>query len=71
MFANRIHKWQAPALPQTAPGKTAPVGFAVAPEFLLAQTADWQQQLYRSAYERACAAVAIPRHHRRFFSVWN
>ena len=31
----------------------------------------WQQQLLRIAYERARAALQPPRHHARFFSVWN
>jgi hypothetical protein len=33
--------------------------------------AHFQAQLYRLAYEQALADLAPPRHHRRFFSVWN
>ena len=36
----------------------------------LSSLTPWQQEIYRLAYERALAA-ARPRHHRRFFSVWN
>jgi len=31
----------------------------------------WQAQLYRMAYEQARAELAPPRHHTRFFTVWN
>jgi ADP-glucose pyrophosphorylase len=30
-----------------------------------------QQQIYRLAYQRAQAAVQVPRHYRLLFSVWN
>jgi hypothetical protein len=34
------------------------------------QHAAWQE-IYRLAAERARQALEVPRHHRRFFSVWN
>ena len=34
------------------------------------QLAAWQE-IYRLAQERARQALEVPRHHRRFFSVWN
>jgi hypothetical protein len=38
---------------------------------VMAQQATWQAQLYQLAYQQAVAALTPPRHHRRFFSVWN
>jgi hypothetical protein len=37
----------------------------------LAPLANWQAYLYQIAYQRAVADLAPPRHHGRFFSVWN
>jgi hypothetical protein len=48
---------------------TIPHGFVVCPPQLALANAV-QQQIYRLAYQRAQAAVQIPRHHRRM-SVWN
>jgi hypothetical protein len=75
MFANRIHNGK-PARregnsgPTGVPTVTLPVGFVIAPMFM-GQQAAWQAQLYQAAYERARAAAEVPRHYRRFFSVWN
>jgi hypothetical protein len=38
---------------------------------VVAPLANWQAYLYQMAYQRAVADLAPPRHHRRFFSVWN
>jgi hypothetical protein len=38
---------------------------------VVAQAANWQTYLYQMAYQQAVAELAPPRHHRRFFSVWN
>jgi len=38
---------------------------------VMAPAANWQAYLYQMAYARAVAELAPPRHHRRFFSVWN
>ncbi len=47
-----------------------PHGFAVCPpQMATANTV--QQQIYRLAYQRAQAAVQVPRHYRLLFSVWN
>jgi hypothetical protein len=47
-----------------------PQGFAVCPPQLMTAN-PWQQEIYRLAYERALAAIQVPRHHRWLFSVWN
>ena len=67
-FVSGTHNRVAGGLP---PAPMIPVGFVVAPVFLLAQPNNWQAQLYEAAYERARQAAAIPVHYRRFFSVWN
>jgi hypothetical protein len=55
---------------QTTNGPVVPQGFVVCPpQLALANAA--QQEIYRLAYERAKAAVQMPRHHRLLFSVWN
>ena len=80
MAANRIHRFQsvvqrfsvaAPKAAVTAM-KTAsvPHGFVVCP-LAMTPAAAWQQEIYRLAFERAKAAAEVPRHYRRFFSVWN
>ncbi len=76
MYANRIRNWNTPrreAKPGTQgnPSVSMPVGFVIAPVFMLGPHAAWQAQLYQAAYERARAAAEVPRHYRRFFSVWN
>ena len=38
---------------------------------VMVQQGTWQAQLYQLAYQQAVAALSPPRHHRRFFSVWN
>ncbi|HTM54295.1 MAG TPA: hypothetical protein VL175_09705 [Pirellulales bacterium] len=45
---------------------TAMVAVTLAP-----QAITWQQTLYQMAYQKAVAQLAPPRHHSRFFSVWN
>jgi hypothetical protein len=45
---------------------TAMVAVSLAP-----QAITWQQTLYQLAYQKAVAQLAPPRHHSRFFSVWN
>ena len=55
--------------PPAAP-PSIPPGFVFCPP-QLAVANGWQQEIYRQAYERAQAAMRIPRHHRMLFSVWN
>jgi hypothetical protein len=74
MGANRItaHATGAPRAPKAshvAP-PSIPHGFVVCPPHLMTAAA-WQQEIYRLAYERARAQMAIPRHHRMLFCVWN
>jgi hypothetical protein len=76
MYANRIRNWNVPRRPakpssQNMPSVAMPVGFVIAPIFFLSQQPSWQAQLYQAAYERARQAAEVPRHYRRFFSVWN
>ncbi len=52
----------------TNPAPKVPVGFVVAPQFLLGQPAAWQVQLYQAAYQQARAAAEVPKHYRRLFS---
>lgn len=47
-----------------------PQGFALCPP-QLATANSVQQEIYRLAYQRAQAAVQVPRHYRQLFSVWN
>ena len=77
MAVNRISQFQTrqgvPSKKQSAAMPSAasvPQGFAVCPPQLMTANA-WQQEIYRLAYERALAAVQVPRHHRWLFSVWN
>lgn len=49
---------------------TRPQGGMMLVPMMIGQ-AHFQAQLYRLAYEQALADLAPPRHHRRFFSVWN
>jgi hypothetical protein len=77
MAINRITGYQAhrPAAQQqqTPPkhlGPSVPQGFVVCPPHLTTAN-NLQQEIYRLAYERAQAAMQIPRHHRLLFSVWN
>ena len=76
MFANRIRNWKpavrrakSPSVSQSA--AIVPLGFVVAPAFLMSQASAWQTQIYQAAYERARAAAEVPRHYRQFFSAWN
>jgi hypothetical protein len=74
MYANRIRNWNArPAKPgpQSAPTASVPTGFVIAPIVFSNPHAAWQAQLYQAAYQRARAQAEVPRHYRRFFSVWN
>jgi hypothetical protein len=76
MYANRIRNWNVPCRPakpstQSRPNPMPPVGFVIAPIFFVSQQPSWQAQLYQAAYERAREAAEVPRHYRRFFSVWN
>ncbi|HEY2893534.1 MAG TPA: hypothetical protein VGJ16_04955 [Pirellulales bacterium] len=75
MSRNRIASYQVPTqLAGTGissaarpPGSsTAMVAVSLAP-----QAVTWQQTLYQMAYQKAVAQLAPPRHHSRFFSVWN
>jgi hypothetical protein len=73
MAANRISHFGSPVRPASNPPVAPPAippGFVVCPSPLAVAHA-WQQEIYRQAYERAQAAVQIPRHHRMLFSVWN
>jgi hypothetical protein len=73
MQANRITGYLSQAVLPKPSAPTAPVvpqGFVFLPGHLSGLSA-WQQEIYRLAYERAQAAVRIPRHHRQLFSVWN
>ena len=73
MTANRLSGFR----PAAVGGKSAvpsaapiPSGFVVCPP-QLAMAQPWQQEIYRLAYERALAAVEVPRHYRLLFSCWN
>ncbi len=70
MLTNRIRKYT-PTQNSHAPSPTVmiPAGFIIMPAFFIASTAQWN--LYQAAYEQARRAAAVPRHHRRFFTVWN
>lgn len=74
MYANRIQQYsfmaRRPAKAKPAAVAVVPSGFAVCPLTLVTPNA-WQQQIYRLAYEQARAAVEVPQHYRRLFSVWN
>jgi hypothetical protein len=82
MAANRIRKFGSPTrgsavksaaapTPQVPmPQVSIPHGFVLCPVQLTAANA-WQQEIYRLAYQRAQAAVQIPRHYRLLFSCWN
>jgi hypothetical protein len=78
MAANRISRHlnrerAAPKPPLSAPNSSVPsipTGFVFCPPQLAGGSA-WQQEIYRLAYERAKAALQVPRHHRRLFCVWN
>ncbi|HTU25634.1 MAG TPA: hypothetical protein VMF30_09570 [Pirellulales bacterium] len=74
MLTNRIRARftmpDRPANPQPS-APSIPAGFVVTPAFFMAQASAWQWQLYQAAYEQARRIAAIPRHHRRFFTVWN
>lgn len=73
MAANRIHRFSSSASGTASDKSTVapvPTGFVVCPP-QLATANGWQQEIYRLAYQRAQAAVQIPQHHRRLFSVWN
>ena len=79
MADNRISQYfptrRATAMSENAPfkkphGPVVPQGFVVCPPQVVLANA-WQQEIYRLAYERAKAAVQVPRHHRLLFSVWN
>ncbi len=71
MLVNRIRGMQGEPTSTQTPAVMVPVGFVVAPVFVVAPPVAWQLELYRVAYEQARAAAAIPRHHRQLFSVWN
>jgi hypothetical protein len=70
MLKNRIHNHaQTQNSYAQAPTVVIPAGFIIMPAFFIATTAQWG--LYQAAYEQARRAAAVPRHHRRFFTVWN
>jgi hypothetical protein len=70
MLTNRIQNL-IPTQNQPAPSPAVfiPAGFIIMPAFFVASMAQWQ--LYQAAYQQARQAAAVPRHHRRFFTVWN
>jgi hypothetical protein len=76
MAANRTTRFDAPMSTPLPPQQPAggfqpiPPGFVVCPPGL-AVAQPWQLALYRQAYEKAKAAVEIPRYHRMLFCVWN
>jgi hypothetical protein len=78
MAANRISGHfhvppSAPVPPKSAADSSTlpmPAGFVFFPVQLSGLSA-WQQEVYRLAYERAKAALQVPRHHRQLFCVWN
>jgi uncharacterized membrane protein SpoIIM required for sporulation len=70
MLINRIGDYQATKNQSAVtPSVVIPTGFIILPAFFIAAAAQWQ--LYQAAYEQARRAAAVPRHHRRFFTVWN
>jgi hypothetical protein len=70
MLTNRIRNYTTTQnQPAQAPTVVIPTGFIVMPAFFIAAAAQWQ--LYQAAYEQARRAADVPRHHRRFFTVWN
>jgi len=70
MLTNRIRNYtQAQASHAPAPTVVIPAGFIIMPAFFITTTAQWG--LYQAAYEQARRAAAVPRHYRRFFTVWN
>jgi hypothetical protein len=70
MLTNRIRKYTQPQnAPAPAPTILIPTGFIIMPAFFIATTAQWS--LYQAAYEQARRAADVPRHHRRYFNVWN
>jgi hypothetical protein len=71
MLTNRIRtRFATPERPAKAPSAGIPTGFVATPPFFTAP-AQWQWQLYQAAYEQARRTAAVPRHYRRFFTVWN
>ena len=72
MLTNRIRaRYATPERPTKAPTAGIPVGFVATPSFFAAPATQWQWQLYQAAYEQARRTAAVPRHYRRFFTVWN
>ena len=75
MSHNRITSYQV-AEPFVATGVSStanPLGSSTAmvAVTLAPQAITWQQTLYQMAYQKAVAQLAPPRHHSRFFTVWN
>ncbi len=72
MLTNRIHTCYAiQARPAQKPTLGIPTGFVMTPAFFPSPAAQWQWRLYQAAYEQARRVAAVPRHHRRYFAVWN
>lgn len=73
MSRNRIASYQVPnpimtaaANPESQPRGAGMVAVSISP-----QAVTWQQTLYQMAYQKAVEQLAPPRHHSRFFAVWN